>query len=265
VTIRRSAYFRDEMGMRRADFEAVLSFLADVSHLEFDEPYPIDFLALLERLVPCDAVTYQELDHANRSFAGVGLGPDDEVDIDVYWTTGPCPTMGYRDRTGDLRAIRTSDLIDRLRYHELPIYREYFRPSRLEHIVDLGLPALPGRRRSFVLFRALGSSDFSERDRDVLEMLRPHLYRIEAHAALRRQLGEALREPIVDGEHDRYAALTPREHEIVQLVSSGRTNAEIATELWIAPSTVKKHLENIYGKIGIGRRAALAAGSALRT
>jgi DNA-binding CsgD family transcriptional regulator len=247
--------------MRRADFEAVLSFLADVSHLEFDEPYPIDFLALLERLVPCDAVTYQELDHAKRSFAGVGLGPDDEVDIDVYWAAGPCPTMGYRDRTGDLRAIRTSDLIDRLRYHELPIYREYFRPSRLEHIVDLGLPALPGRRRSFVLFRALGSSDFSERDRDVLEMLRPHLYQIEAHAALRRQLGEALREPIVDGEHDRYAALTPREHEIVQLVSSGKTNAEIATELWIAPSTVKKHLENIYGKIGIGRRAALAAGS----
>ena len=252
--------------MQRADFEAVLRFLADVSHLEFDRPYPIGFLALLERLVPCDAITYQELDHARRSFAGVGLGPDDEVDIEVYWNTGPCPTMRYRELTGDLRAIRTSDLIDRRRYHELPIYRDYFRPSRLEHIVDLGLPALPGRRRSFVLFRALGSSDFSERDCDVLELLRPHLYRIEADAALRRRLAEALCDPNLDIEHDHSAALTRREYEVVQLVASGKTNAEIATELWIAPSTVKKHLENIYGKVGVGRRAALAARSpAVRT
>lgn len=249
------------MGLRQRDLEAVLSFLADVSRLEFDEPYPLDFLARLEALVPCDAITYQELDPATRSFAGVGLGPDDEIGIDVYWDTGPCPTMAYRERTGDLRAIRTSDLIDRLRYHELPVYREYFRPARLEHIVDLGLPARMGQRRSFVLFRGPGTSDFSERDRDVLEMLRPHLYRIEADAALRRRLAEALRAPGFAGERDRYAALTHREHEVVHLVASGKTNAEIATELWIAPGTVKKHLENIYGKLGVGRRAALAAGS----
>jgi len=53
--------------------------------------------------------------------------------------------------------------------------------------------------------------------------------------------------------------LTHREREIVELVAAGKTNAEIAATLWVAPSTVKKHLENVYAKTGIGRRAAVAA------
>jgi DNA-binding CsgD family transcriptional regulator len=52
--------------------------------------------------------------------------------------------------------------------------------------------------------------------------------------------------------------LTAREREIVELVAEGRTNAEIAAHLWVAPSTVKKHLENVYEKLGVGRRTAAA-------
>ena len=41
-------------------------------------------------------------------------------------------------------------------------------------------------------------------------------------------------------------------------MAEGKTNAEIASALWVAPSTVKKHLENVYAKTGVGRRAAAA-------
>jgi DNA-binding CsgD family transcriptional regulator len=40
------------------------------------------------------------------------------------------------------------------------------------------------------------------------------------------------------------------------MVAEGKTNAEIATELWVTPGTVKKHLENVYLKLGVGSRAA---------
>jgi len=53
--------------------------------------------------------------------------------------------------------------------------------------------------------------------------------------------------------------LTAREREIVALVAAGRTNAEIAGALWVAPGTVKKHLENVYVKLGVGSRAAAAS------
>ena len=53
--------------------------------------------------------------------------------------------------------------------------------------------------------------------------------------------------------------LTPREREIVFLAGTGRTNAEIAAELWLSPATIKKHLENVYEKLGVGSRAAAAS------
>jgi len=251
---------------RKADLEALLNFLGDVAEIEFDEPYPVEFVARLQELVPCDALTYQELDlHAKRSYAMVGsrapdgeADDDDDDDDDLYWTLGPCPISDYRARTGDLCAVTMSDVIGRRRYHELPIFREYFRPAGIDHMIDLGLPAALRRHRSFILFRGTEEGDFSERDRAVLEILRPHLYRLEAHAALRRRLSEALRTREGDSEFSAYAELTPREREIVELVAEGKTNAQIAAQLWVAPSTVKKHLEHVYEKLGVGRRTAAA-------
>ena len=55
------------------------------------------------------------------------------------------------------------------------------------------------------------------------------------------------------------ATLTRREREIVDLLAEGHTNAEIAERLTIAPTTVRKHLENIYAKLGVGNRTAAVA------
>lgn len=48
--------------------------------------------------------------------------------------------------------------------------------------------------------------------------------------------------------------LTPREFEIIQLLLQGMTNVTIATQLHIAEVTVKKHLTNIYRKLGVRNR-----------
>jgi DNA-binding CsgD family transcriptional regulator len=50
--------------------------------------------------------------------------------------------------------------------------------------------------------------------------------------------------------------LTRREREILAWVARGKTNSEIAQTLWIAPGTVRKHLENIYPKLGVRTRTA---------
>ena len=53
--------------------------------------------------------------------------------------------------------------------------------------------------------------------------------------------------------------LTPREQEVLQLVAAGRSNPEVATELFIALSTVKTHLKNIYGKLQVNNRVQAIA------
>lgn len=53
--------------------------------------------------------------------------------------------------------------------------------------------------------------------------------------------------------------LTDRELEITRLVAQGRTNAEIASELFIAPGTVKNHVAAVQRKLGARNRVGIAA------
>ena len=52
------------------------------------------------------------------------------------------------------------------------------------------------------------------------------------------------------------AELTARQREVLALVARGKTNAEVAEALRIAPGTVRKHLENVDAKLGVQTRTA---------
>jgi len=54
-------------------------------------------------------------------------------------------------------------------------------------------------------------------------------------------------------------SLTTQERRVLGHVAAGRSNAEIAEVLVVAPSTVRKHLENAYRKLGVTSRAAAVA------
>jgi DNA-binding CsgD family transcriptional regulator len=56
--------------------------------------------------------------------------------------------------------------------------------------------------------------------------------------------------------------LTTREFEVARLVAEGLTNVEIADRLAIAPKTASSHLEHILAKLGVSRRAEIAAWAA---
>jgi DNA-binding CsgD family transcriptional regulator len=57
--------------------------------------------------------------------------------------------------------------------------------------------------------------------------------------------------------------LSSREREVLELVARGKTNAEIADELVVAPATASRHVHNILNKLGMSRRAEVAVYAAL--
>jgi DNA-binding CsgD family transcriptional regulator len=60
----------------------------------------------------------------------------------------------------------------------------------------------------------------------------------------------------------RWHPLTAREYDVALLVADGMTNREIAARLVLSPKTVSAHVEHILTKLGVGRRAEIAAWAA---
>lgn len=84
---------------------------------------------------------------------------------------------------------------------------------------------------------------FTERDIALLAMLEPALQRV-------------FRERESTGPP---AMLTAQERRVLGQVALGFTNPEVAARLGVAPSTVRKHLEHAYRKLGVNNRVAAAA------
>ena len=75
--------------------------------------------------------------------------------------------------------------------------------------------------------------------------------------ALAAQVLERLRHD--SGGDPLMAGLTPQERRILDLVADGRTNRQIAAELYLAEKTVKNYVSNLLAKLGMERRTQAAA------
>jgi DNA-binding CsgD family transcriptional regulator len=326
----------------QADLERVISFLGEAAALETEETFPPELLAALRRLIPCDHVNFSQLDRIRRKTLGFTMFPACDVeeedegqdDDEPHWRLhDEHPVCHYQDVTRDFRAYRLSDVIGEREWRERELYVDWYGPDGLEYQMCVGLDAPLSHTKVFV-FNRQGGRDFSERDRAVANLLRPHLTQLYDSAQTRRRFRQALAlhehthaaVVLLDGE-DRIAfaspaaqellkrwfgetgsvlpeqfrsrrhdgrtglahdpikivgeeqaivvhrvenaflleekwnlpAVTRREQEILDLVAEGRTNAEIAAALWLAPGTVRRHLENVFRKLGVHTRTAAVA------
>ncbi len=107
----------------------------------------------------------------------------------------------------------------------------------------------------------LGADDYLVKPVDRLDLLRA----IRTRLARAEQLARRDFEPSFESAEPLVAlGLTPRVAEVLLWVAQGKTNGDIATILGISESTVKKHLMEIFAKLGVETRSA-ATRTALET
>ena len=219
---------------------------------------PPSLLADLMGQIRCDYISLDRSGrHAYSLVQDIPASSDDELkafdDLDPalwehWWACRwDCQSCTYPERTGDLRSVvKPSDFYSARQWHSTGMYCDYHRPHGLEHELQLclpdpaGLSAGPGRHVRLYLYRGPGP-DFTERDRAVLTLLRPHLHQAYLDAERRRR---------------GTPQLTPRHRELLRLVAAGHTNAQIARRLGLSEGTVRTHLENIYGRLHVSSRTA---------
>ncbi|HXH05550.1 MAG TPA: LuxR C-terminal-related transcriptional regulator [Vicinamibacterales bacterium] len=130
----------------------------------------------------------------------------------------------------------------------LPVLRQAW---RLWQEVDAVYDAARVRVLIGLASRDLGDVDAAEMELDAARSIfdqlgaRPELARVDA-------LSRALRPAATGG-------LSGRELQVLRLVAAGKTNRQIAAELFISERTVERHLSNIFNKLGLSSRAAATA------
>ena len=147
-------------------------------------------------------------------------------------------------RFGNLpEPIAVSDVLSKRASDRVELYQHTLRAFGFTDTAKLFLPpAVPGEARFFFFDRDRWG--LASRERALLDLLRPHL-------TLHR---EKWRPP-----PPKLQSLTAREREILEAVSNGETNAQIAKRLWISPHTVRAHLEHIFEKLNVKTRTEAAA------
>lgn len=147
------------------------------------------------------------------------------------------PLVRYHAYQGGRGTQRISDSLPIEQFRRSALYNDYYRRIRIDHAMALPIYVRDGVLVSFVLNRT--RRNFTDRERALLDVLRPHLARLYHRL-------------------NRLGGLTAREAEVLRWVAAGKSDAQIAAILHISARTVQKHLQHSYEKLGVESRTAAA-------
>jgi DNA-binding CsgD family transcriptional regulator len=158
--------------------------------------------------------------------------------LPAYWSSSPAPSPS-----------RVSDHLSRRAWFATATYAEVLRPMGTPHM--LGVPMLEASAGGPSCAVSRSGKDFSARDLHVATALQAALVVAHRHVADARR---GARAPVQRSHGVGAAGLTPREVEVLALLSDGSTAHAIGRRLHISPGTVRKHLEHLYRKLGVQDR-----------
>lgn len=156
----------------------------------------------------------------------------------------------YEQCRGSVGAI--SDFLTRKQWHLTDLYAEGFSQVEQEDGLILDISLRKDCRVSLISSRA--KRGFTANERGLMALLEPHVREVFSRLQLQQRLARSLDE---DARLED-VPLSLREREVLKWLAEGKRNSEIAFLLEISPGTVKKHLENIYTKLGVESRHAAA-------
>lgn len=244
-------------GLVELDFRCAIGTLQEVAEATHNvDNFTKHGIELLPKLVASDLTTFSVCDlHSGRRsvvYNPVGSISRHAIEaFDSYFHDHPLVRAHARNRSAV--TTRISDIQSSEKFEATSLFQEYYRPLGLHHVMAVPLHVDDRFLAGFVLNRR--GRGFSDRDRAVLELIRPNLANLYRLGVEIDCAGPA---PAHFEKATRCAAanLTAREREVLDWLAAGKTNRDIASILGAKPRTVEKHLEHIFVKLGVETRTA---------
>ena len=220
---------------------ALLEFVRETYACRDRDGFITHLVRALPTVIAAEITGYSQINAQTRVASGVwepanARFPTDEQIFAQYMVEHPIIT--HCQQTGDGHALKISDFITQRQFHRLGLYNEFFRPYDMEHQMSALLAASPPLHTAITFSRS--RRDFSERDRLLLNLLRPHLAQAYSNAEAVTQMQQEtalLRQ-----------AMEASDHGMVVLTRDGRVRLMTQqarawlTEYFGGPSRSADHL-----------------------
>lgn len=262
------------------DMQTLMGCVRDIySDLSLDA-WHYRLLPVISRAIHSNFVAYSEITPLTQTVTQIefpgSISPQDMLVLNRYLHEHPILNLLYKDRMSrhpykreiekemsgrypapavspECQAVKVSDFLSDTRYRRLRLYNEFCKKYDVEYQICVPLSFQRSKLKGIAFHR--DRRDFSERDRLMLNCLSPHIRQAygnaEAISAIRRNIsasGQTQERVISD--------LTLRETEVLHWLAQGKSNHDIAVIMQVKECTVKKHLQNIYQKIGVENRTS---------
>lgn len=146
-------------------------------------------------------------------------------------------------------AYRTSDYLSDDEFENTTYYKEFYEPFHVHHSAQMVF-ASGGRCLGLLsLFRAKDQPNFTDTEIFFLSTIIDHM---SVRLRQEKQKSQSFMQDY--SSYMRKYDLTRRECEILKLLFEGKENDVIANELFIAENTLRRHIYNMYSKMGIKSR-----------
>jgi DNA-binding CsgD family transcriptional regulator len=234
--------------VRLSDLQATTRFVVGASAMHGSGLLSVSSLAGLAELIPSDLVASFEIRVADGRILGIteAWGPEEVPGTrEALAEFGEQNPLLWRTWTPAAGALRLSAVIKRRDLERTGFHAAYMRPNRIRDTLKIWLAISSYSVACVSLDRF--DLDFTQREAAILEILQPHLTALRAAARAADAPG------IEDVE------LSPTESKVLSWVVRGKRDEEIAQLLFIAPATIRKHLEHAYAKLAVHSRAEAMA------
>lgn len=210
------------------------------------------FLEQMKMLIDYDSADFMlaSPDGENKLVSPVLFNCEEDMSI-VYDEIDYSRGILYSGRT---LIYRETDIIDDAKRVETDYYKKVYKTNKWHYSLQMVL----ARKKEFVgvitFYRTIGKDDFLYDDIFILDLLKDHLaFRLYQQ----KKSGDLISEKLSVSAATEKFGLTRREETILKLLMEGRDNITICDSLVISENTLKKHILNLYRKLGINNRVGL--------